>query len=141
MNEHRVDTTDGSAKPVELGDNFTGVHRPVVAKGPEHDYVVVSASSDNSGILKAYSNMEKVWDKEGPASEPILDSTGKSVFVVQRGQFHRYAVLNGQAECTSTATDLAATSNLVLDGDDDVCFWNNGTFYGLSERLRAPLQT
>jgi len=125
----RIDTADGSPETATVGDNFTGIHRPIVRKGSQNDYVVVSAYGDNSGILKTFSNMQTAWEKSGPASEPILDSTGDSVFVVQGGQLRKYAILNGHEECKSPATNLATTSNLVLDGEDNIYFWNNGTLF------------
>jgi hypothetical protein len=71
-----------------------------------------------------------LWEHRGPVSQPIVDRAGKQVFVIQRGRFQAYDILNGTAMCTSEKIDLAATSNLVLAGEENLYFWNNGTLFG-----------
>jgi hypothetical protein len=110
-----------------LSDKFTAFHRPIVVKGPEQDYVVVGAYSQSDGTLSVFSGGEVRWEKPGPVSQPIVDRDGKRVFAVQNGRLQAYDILNGAVLRTSTETDLGATSNLVLDGEDNVYFWNNGT--------------
>lgn len=126
----RINTTDGSATTVAISDTFTDFHRPVVVKGPEHDYIVVSAYSQSDGTLSVYSGGAVLWEHRGPVSQPIVDRAGKQVFVIQRGRFQAYDILNGTALCTSERIDLAATSNLVLAGEENLYFWNNGTLFG-----------
>ena len=67
----RIDTTDGSATRVALLDKFTDFHRPLVVKGPQQDYVVVSANSESDGTLSAYSGGALRWEKKGKVSSPM----------------------------------------------------------------------
>ena len=123
----RINTADGSAEPATLSDKFTEFRRPIVVKGPEQDYVVVAAYSQSDGTLSVYSGGEVRWEKSGPVSQPIVDRDGKRVFAVQNGQLQAYDILNREVVCTSAETALEATSNLVLDGEENLYFWNNGT--------------
>ena len=50
--------------------------------------------------------------------------------MVQDGRVHVYDLLNGNSVCVFGGQGHAATSNLVLDGDDNFFFWNNGSFEG-----------
>ena len=135
----RINAADGSAVSTTLSDKFTEFHRPIVVKGPEQDYVVVGAYSQSDGTLSVYSpeadptgavRLEKLWEKQGPVSQPIVDRDGKRVFAVQNGRLEAYNILNGQEVCKSAETALEATSNLVLDGEENVYFWNNGELLG-----------
>ena len=122
-----INAADGSAEPATLSDKFTEFHRPIAVKGPEQDYVVVGAYSQSDGTLSVYSGGAVRWEKQGPLSQPIVDRDGKRIFAVQNGQLQAYDILNGNVVCTSAETALEATSNLVLDGEENVYFWNNGT--------------
>src|SRR5205823_1442014 len=115
------------------------------------DYVVVSAYSQSDGTLSVYSGGSALWraghgarllrwEKPGPLSQPVLDRKGENVFVVQKGQLQKYDILNGQPACTSAETALAATSNLVLDGDENLYFWNDGILYGYRNNCQALFQ-
>jgi hypothetical protein len=139
----RINTTDGSATTVAISDTFTDFHRPVVVKGPEQDYIVVSAYSQSNGTLSVYSGgavLAVLWENQGPLSQPIVDRAGKQVFVIQKGQLKAYDILNGKAVCTSEKTNLAATSNLVLDGEENLYFWNNGTLFGYRNNCQPLFQ-
>lgn len=126
-----IDPADKTkSKQYKFGDQYTGFHRPVVVRGPEQDYVFLSAYSQNNGILAAYSGDEGRWSNSGTISSPIADKNGDHVLVVQSGKLKAYKKFNGELACSSRETDLAATSNLVMDGEDNVYFWNNGTLYG-----------
>ena len=105
-----------------LLDKFTDFHRPLVVKGPQQDYVVVSANSESDGTLSAYSGGALRWEKKGKVSQPNVDRAGKRVFVVQDGRVHVYDLLNGNSVCVFGGQGHAATSNLVLDGDDNFFF-------------------
>jgi hypothetical protein len=102
--------------------------------------VVVSANSQSDGTLIAYSGGTVRWENQGPVSQPSVDRAGKQVFVVQKGQLQAYDILNGKAVCTSTETAMAATSNLVLDGEENLYFWNNGTLFGYRNNCQPLFQ-
>jgi hypothetical protein len=158
----RIDTATGSAdkydlpivktkidgkemdKNLDLG--FTGFHRPVAIKGPEQDYVFLSAYTNENGMLLSHSGGSVVWWKEGPVSQPILDKD-QNVVAVQKGQVHVYDKFNGSDDgkdkktCSSTETNVAATSNLVLDGEDNVYFWNSGTLFAYTKGCTKFLES
>jgi len=60
--------------------------------------------------------------EEGEGFQPNVDRAGKRVFVVQDGRVHVYDLLNGNSVCVFGGQGHAATSNLVLDGDDNFFF-------------------
>jgi outer membrane protein assembly factor BamB len=132
------------AKEFEFGNRYTDFHRPLVVKGPKRDYVFLSAYSNSDGILAAYSGPEAVWSTAGPVSSPIADRVEKNVVVVQNivqnSRLRAYEKFNGAESCHSEEdTELKATSNLVMDGDDNVYFWNNDTFYGYTKDCKRFL--
>jgi hypothetical protein len=127
----RINTADGSAERREFSKKFTDFHRPLVIRGPEQDYVFLAAYSVQDGLLACYSGGKEIWERGGPVSRPNQDSKGNKVFVVQSGRLRAYDKWNGKELCSTGAeTPLAATSNLVLDGEDRLYFWNNGILYG-----------
>lgn len=131
-------TKAGKTSTENLDLGFTSYTRPVVTKGPEQDYVFYGASTAQSGYLLAYSGNEVVWWRNGLVSQPIVNRDG-NVVAVQSGKLHVYAQLNGtddgtdKKSCVSTESGLDATSNLVLDGDDNVYFWSNGDLKGFTK--------
>lgn len=144
-----VNATEGGAtSTLNLDLGFTGYTRPIVAKGPEHEYVLYSASTAQSGLLLAHSGGEAIWWKQGLISQPILNSD-QNVVAVQGGKLHVYALLNGKDDGTEAEqpkscaskieTSLSATSNLVLDGEDNVYFWNNGVLWGFTKQCTSFL--
>jgi hypothetical protein len=127
----RINTADGSVERQEFSEKFTDFHRPLVSKGPEQDYVLLGAYSVEDGLLACYSGGKEIWARGGPVSRPNQDSQGNKVLVVQNGRLRAYDKLNGAELCsTDEETPLEATSNLVLDGEDRIYFWNNGILYG-----------
>lgn len=141
-----IDTSDGSATTTPLSSDWTGFQRALVVKGPEKDYVIVAAYSHDDGTLSAYSDGQLLWQKPGTVSQPIVDRTGERVFAIQKGTLHEYNLLNGAAVCNSAETDLEADSNPVLDVDNNLYVWSNGTLLGYTntchrfwiQRLELP---
>ena len=145
----RIDTATGDAKSYSLkvttksnGEQtdenldlgFKGFHRPVAIQGPQQDYIFLSAYTEQNGMLLAHSGGYVVWWQEGPVSQPIVDWEEERVVAVQGGKFCGYKKFNGKQICASSkTTDIAATSNLVKDGEDNVYFWNNGTLLGYTK--------
>ncbi len=132
-------TSNGKETDKNLDLGFKGFHRPVAIEGPEHDYVFLSAYTEQNGMLLAHSGGNVVWWKEGPVSPPIVDWGEKRVLAVQSGEFCGYDKLNGEKNCASSETDIEATSNLVKDGEDNVYFWNNGFLLGYTKDCKKIL--
>jgi hypothetical protein len=116
------------AHDLDLG--FKGFQRPVAIRGPKEDYVFLAAYTDQNGLLLAHSGGDVLWWKEGPVSQPIVDRQEKNVLAVQNGSFRAYDTFSGREVCSSAEANLATTSNLVMDGDGNVYFWDNGTLLG-----------
>lgn len=151
----RIDTATGDAKSYSLkvttksnGEQtdenldlgFKGFHRPVAIEGPEHDYVFLSAYTEQNGMLLAHSGDNVIWWQEGPVSQPLVDWGEKRVIAVQSGKFCSYKKFNGEKNCASSETDIAATSNLVKDGEDNVYFCNNGFLLGYTKDCKKILR-
>jgi len=131
----RVKTNE--AHNLDLG--FKGFHRPVAIKGPKEDYVFLAAYTEQNGLLLTHSGGEVFWWKEGSASQPIVDRQENSVRAVQNGGFRVYDKFDGKEVCSSAEANLATTSNLVMDGDGNVYFWNNGTLLGYANDCKNIL--
>ena len=125
------------AHDLDLG--FKGFHRPVAIKGPKEDYVFLAAYTEQNGLLVAHSGGDVIWWKEGPVSQPIVDRQENNVLAVQNGSFRVFDKFNGQEVCSSAEANLATTSNLVMDGDGIVYFWNNGTLLGYANDCKNTL--
>ena len=126
--------TGGVETVKDLGSGSKGLHRPVVIK--EHEYVFLSAYAEQNGIIVAQSGGQVIWWNEGPVSAPIADREQNKVLTVQNGGFRVYDKLSGKEVCSSSEANLATTSNLVMDGDGNVYFWNNGTLLGFTNDCR-----
>ena len=130
-----------TVKKLDLG--FTEFHRPVVSKATKQDYVILSAATAQNGMLLAQSDGAIIWWQEGPVSQPIVNRD-QNVVAVQNGKLHVYAWSNGKddgsdpgkAGCSSEDGILQTTSNLVLDGEDNVYFLNGGTLYGYTKTCK-----
>ena len=108
-------------------------HTPVA--GPAGGVMVFSdfTSSANKGNVWAYTPDEKrIWNAPGTLiPQPVLGSNG-GVYYLQNGalQRHQYDRL-GKGE-DPVGKGLNTTSNMVMDGADNVYFWDNGYLYGYS---------
>lgn len=104
---------------------------PVVSAGPEHEYAILAAGNSN-GIVRAFSHGAWYWTQHLAVSQPTIDAktnpSDPSIVAIAGGRFVRLDLLNGNERCHSDA-GLAATSNIILDGESNAYFWNNGTFY------------
>jgi hypothetical protein len=124
-------------------------HTPVA--GPEKGIMIFSdfTSKANNGNVWAYHYRhndakqrwewkEKLWSAHGTLiPQPVLGSNG-IVYYLQNGALQRHVYNQlGQGK-TPVGSGLNTTSNMVLDGADNVYFWDNGYLYGYSssgERL------
>jgi hypothetical protein len=100
--------------------------------GPAGGVMVFSDFSEtaNKGNIWGYAADQRIWSASGTLiPQPVLGSNDL-VYFIQGGslQGHHYDQ-HGSAAITS-GTDLNATSNLVMDGADNVYFWDNGFLHG-----------
>ena len=136
----RINTGYGGAEGRQFESRFTDFHRPLVVRGQKEDKVFLAVYSVEDGLLGCYSGCEKPWQKSGPVSAPNNDRRGNKIFVVQSGRFRAYDSRNGIELCSAGAkAPLAATSNLVIDGEERLYFWNNGMLYGYTGDCRPFL--
>jgi hypothetical protein len=113
-------------------------HTPMA--GPAGDVMVFSdfTSKANKGNLWASTTARLIWSASGTLSpQPVLGSNGR-VYYLQNGllQAHKYDQL-GAAEVVSAGANLNATSNLIMDGADNIYFWDNGYLYGFGSGGKA----
>ncbi len=135
-----INTATGSSAAYAFGNRYTFFHCPLAVERQGKDYIIFSAYSEADGTLSCYSNDEKIWTTLGPVSQPASDMAGKLIYVVQNGKLQAIDTLNGRTVYTSSRTDLAATSNLVLDGEDNVYFWNNGRFFVFTNKCELLVE-
>jgi hypothetical protein len=119
---------------------FEYYHAPVA--GPAGGIVIYSdfTSKANRGNVWGMKGAQRVWSGAGTlTSQPVLGSNGL-VYYIQDGalQGHRYDQVGSAAPAKGEG--LNATSNLVMDGADNIYWWDNGRLYGYGpngERLFA----
>jgi hypothetical protein len=113
-------------------------HVPVA--GPQGEVTIYSdfTSRANRGNVWGLKGGNRVWSRAGTlTAQPVLGSNG-IVYFVQDGalQGHPYDQLGSPS--IAKGDGLNATSNLVMDGANNVYFWDNGKLHGYSpqaERL------
>jgi hypothetical protein len=110
---------------------FEYYHVPVAA--PAGDVMVFAdfTSKANQGHLWGYASNRQILSASGTLlSQPVLGANGR-VYYIQNGslQARKYDQL-GAAEVLAKDANLNATSNLVMDGADNIYFWNNGYLHG-----------
>jgi outer membrane protein assembly factor BamB len=106
-------------------------HAPIA--GPAGDVMVFSDFADqaNRGNIWGFTSAGRIWSGAGTAlPQPALGVNGR-VYYLQDGQLraHRYDNV-AAAEVVSSDANLNTTSNLVMDGADNVYFWDNGYLHG-----------
>jgi outer membrane protein assembly factor BamB len=110
---------------------FEYYHVPVAA--PASDLMVFAdfTSKANQGHLWGYTSNQQIWSASGTLlPQPVLGANGR-VYYIQDGslQARKYDQL-GAGEVIASDANLNATSNLVMDGADNIYFWNNGYLHG-----------
>lgn len=108
---------------------YTHFHRPLIIERQGRNYIFMGANSEQGGVLHCYAGGKQIWATSGSVSQPVSGRTGNLIYAVQEGQLLALDALSGKKVHVSSRSDLAVTSNLVLDGDDNVYFWNNGRFF------------
>jgi hypothetical protein len=104
--------------------------------GPADDIMIFSdfTSKANQGNIWDYSPKQRIWNSSGTLlPQPVLGSNG-FVYYIQGGALRRHPYAQrGEVDKTEGKNNLSTTSNLVMDGADNVYFWDNGYFYGYSK--------
>jgi len=117
----------GPPKPVPTGSDPAGP-RAKPAKG-----VMVSSdfrSSGRANLSGYWADLTKIWSDPGTLiPQPVLGSNGFVYFIRDdKLQAHPY---NKKGAAVVTGGDkLNATSNLVMDGADNIYFWDSGVLRG-----------
>jgi hypothetical protein len=113
------------------GKAFEYYHVPVAA--PVGDVVVFAdfAGDANQGHLWGYNSGKQIWSVSGTLlPQPVLGASGL-VYYIQGGSLQARKVDQvGAATTLNADANLNATSNLVMDGADNIYFWNNGYLHG-----------
>lgn len=110
---------------------FDYYHVPVA--GPAGDLMVFSdfTGKANAANIRGITAAKSVWNAAGKLSpQPVLGSNG-IVYFIEDGKLkkHKYDQA-GSVEVAGSDLGLNATSNLVMDGADNIYFWDNGFLYG-----------
>ena len=113
---------------------FEYYHVPIA--GPAGNVMIFSdfPKSESKSNLWGYSTPDIfIWNSasnETLVPQPVLGSN-EFVYFIQNGQLQRHKYNNiGQGEAFGNA--LNTTSNLVMDGADNIYFWDNGRLHGYS---------
>ena len=100
--------------------------------GPAEGVMIFADYLDNAnqGNIGGYTRTRRVWNSAGAfVYQPVL-GFNQMVYFIQDGglQAHKYK-LSGSVEMAPDE-GLKATSNLVMDGADNIYFWENGYLHG-----------
>jgi outer membrane protein assembly factor BamB len=112
---------------------FEYYHVPLA--GPAGDLMVFAdfPSKENKGNIRGITAAKYVWSAAGGLlPQPVLGSNG-GVYFIQDGRLktHKYDQ-TGAVQIAGSGADLNATSNLVMDGANNIYFWDNGYLHGYS---------
>jgi hypothetical protein len=88
--------------------------------------------SANSGNVWGYTTARRIWNFAGTlVAQPVLGSNDLVYFIQGGGlQAHKYDQI-GSVRAAPDA-GLKTTSNLVMDGANNIYFWDNGYLHGYS---------
>ncbi len=123
---------------LENGTNHPLEYYDVPVAGPAGDIMIFSdfTSKANEGNIWDYSPTQRIWNSSGTLlPQPVLGSNGL-VYYIQGGALHSHPYdQRGSAE--TAGTGLNTTSNLVMDGADNIYFWDSGDLQGYSKERRS----
>jgi hypothetical protein len=105
-------------------------HTPVA--GPDDGSMIFAdfTSTANEGNVWGYKTNERLWSTHGTLiPQPVLGSNDL-VYYIQGGGLQRHKVAAVGSGEPPKGKELNTTSNLVLDGADNLYFWDNGYLYG-----------
>jgi len=105
-------------------------HTPVA--GPAGEVMMFADFTDtaNAGNVWAYTPAERVWNAAGTLiPQPVIGANGL-VYFIQGGALIGHLYSNREDPEIKAGTDLKTTSNLVVDGADNIYYWDNGYLHG-----------
>jgi hypothetical protein len=132
---------------IDVDDKFTEFHVPIVMPATNTEtqetmeYVCISAYLGQDGLLACYVDGELSWKKSGRVSQPVSSFDEERLYVVQNECLWALERFNGKEVLKHCEDGLADTSNLVLDGDENIYFWNKGTFKVFDRNLKPLIST
>jgi hypothetical protein len=130
-----VDIADPSKQlAIQLSNNdekpWEYYHVPLAA--PAGGIMVFSDFTEtaNKGNVWGYTADRRIWSTAGTLTpQPVLGSNDL-VYYIQGGAFQGHHYNKHSSAAITSGTQLNATSNLVVDGADNVYFWDNGYLHG-----------
>lgn len=129
--EQKIHLGYGNQKPWEY------YHVPIA--GSTGEVMIFSDFTDSAkrGNVWSYTVAQRVWNSPGKlVFQPVLGFNGVVYFIQGGGlQAHRYDEI-GPVEAAPDA-GLKASSNLVMDGADNIFFWDNGYLHGYDAQRKA----
>lgn len=92
--------------------------------------VMIFADKSSKGNVGAYSTITKYWNAPGhPVAQPVL-GTNELVYFLRGGELQSHKYDDRKNPPSPSSKELRTTSNLVMNGANNIYFWNNGVFYG-----------
>lgn len=100
--------------------------------GPAGGVMIFSdfTSTANKGDVRGYGS-KQIWksDRKTLTPQPVL-GTNELVYFIQGGKLLGQKYDKWWSPTIDADSGLSTTSNLVMDGANNIYFWSNGTFYG-----------
>jgi hypothetical protein len=110
---------------------FEYYHVPVAAPAGDAAVFADFAGKANQGHLWGYASSKQIWSASGTLlPQPVLGASGLVYYIQGGGLQARKVDQVGAAKTLNAEANLNATSNLVMDGTDNIYFWNNGYLHG-----------
>jgi len=141
----RIDITNPSREQsikLQHDDQKPWEYYHVPVAGPAGGVMIFSDFTDtaNKGNIWGYTANNRIWNSPGTLTpQPVLGSNDLVYFIQGGGlQAHKYDQI-GSVEIAPNAK-LKTTSNLVMDGLNNIYFWENGYLHGYNAD-RQPLFT
>ena len=134
--------------PASLSASEAYYHTPVA--GREKGIMLFANYSDTASkgtVWGVSAALKPIWDSDSSISlptQPVLSNDGK-VYFIQDGVLkgHAYDQIGKPEAITLNdgEINLNSTSNLVVDGADNVYFWDNGTLWGIDTHAGKAFPT
>jgi len=128
--QETIKLANNQAKPWEY------FHVPVA--GPKGDVMIFSdfTSKANQGNIWGYTVTNRIWSSAGTLMpQPVLGSNGRAYYI-EGGILHGHSYDHVGTADINSVPGLNTTSNLVMDGADNIYFWDNGDLHGYSPEAK-----